>query len=170
MKDVGMSTCNCHPCLIILFVHFLVLPSLLHSKIYIILVCVLFRVNTDQQRSPLYSSWQFNFKINVQPVVIYVTFQAKPVRGTKRCALLWTWLYPCSICTVLSRPRGPSVEASGDIEQNYQKELYEVLCVARQRIFTKFAVVAWRHSVMLAMQLPVQSMWRLSFCSFIRDT
>ena len=31
---LGVSTCSCHPCSIINFVHFLVFPSLLHSTIY----------------------------------------------------------------------------------------------------------------------------------------
>ena len=47
-----------------------------------------------------------------------------------------------------------------------------VFCVARQRLVTKFFVVAWRHRVMLACCKwpPVQSIWRFHFCSFSRDT
>ena len=36
MIDVGMSTCSCYPCSIILFVYFLSHPSILHSTIYLI--------------------------------------------------------------------------------------------------------------------------------------
>ena len=62
--------------------------------------------------------------------------------------------------------RGPSVEASTDTEAESKttRKLIRyscngVLCVARQRLVTKFAAVAWRHSLMLTscQWPPVQS-------------
>ena len=49
LKDVGMSTCSCHPCLINLFVYFLTLPT---SFLYTCL-CHFLYVIINQRRGRL---------------------------------------------------------------------------------------------------------------------
>ena len=76
---------------------------------------------------------------------MFASQQAKPVGKERQKTMHFCGCgYPCAI----PRPHGPSVEASGDTEvesRSTRKLKYScdgVLCVARQRLVTKFAKVA----------------------------
>ena len=59
LVDIGISTSSYHPCsIMILFVYFLVLPSLLHSTIYLIAcLCPFLCDYYNQRRSISWSLW-----------------------------------------------------------------------------------------------------------------
>ena len=68
MKYIGMSTSSCHPCSIILFVYFLALLSLIHSKIDFLYLFV-----SD------YKSAEVAFVFIMAALRVSSSYQAQPV-------------------------------------------------------------------------------------------